>query len=202
MHVSEKIKAYTDRATTIEALQTYAPGELDYDRVIIDLETNQRIAYGIKQADGSYLFVKADDVTVKNQLTLEALDTIMYALKPVAIYQDAATQQATGQQLDRNVQEWRVLKAARNAQGQIVAYQLGRDQWVRAADLKVEAPLTGVFNTTAGTNLYTVAGTKAGAIATNDAYQVFGVRYIQNKQYIRLGNQDQWVQANDGAFYP
>lgn len=202
LHVSEKIKAYTDRATTIEALQTYAPGKLNYDRVIIDLETNQRIAYGIKQADGSYLFVKASDVTVKDGLTLEALDTIMYALKPVAIYQDAATQQATGQQLDRNVQEWRVLKATRNAQGQIVAYQLGRDQWVRAADLKVEAPLTGVFNTTAGTSLYTAIGTKAGTIATTDAYRVFGVRYIQNKQYIRLGNQSQWVQANDGAFYP
>lgn len=200
---NEAIKTYTDRATTILATKTYAKAQvLNYDRMIIDLETDTVIAYGIKQDNGQYLFVKATDVTQIGALTLEPLAGTLYALKPVMIYSDATTQQATGQQLAQDIKEWAVFKKATDANGQIVAYELGQDQWVKATDLKAEKPLAGTFTAKNGTALCSATGDQTTTLTKTDTYRVFGVRYIQNEQYVRLGNQNQWVKASAGDFYP
>ncbi len=104
--------------------------------------------------------------------------------------------------LDAMNNEWIIRGIAKDASGTIVAYDLGHNQWVPAENLVTATNLFGSFATQAGTPTYNRQGEQTGTIATSGLYQTFGATYINNQQAIKLGTDDQWVLAADGAYYP
>lgn len=121
---------------------------------------------------------------------------------PLKIYSDPQTTQDTGTTLDTGIGEWAAFDTAMDQSGHITAYELGKNQWVKAEDIQLSQTLGGTFETTTGTTLYSANGTRTGAIKTTGAYKVYAVRYINGEQALKLGTDDQWIMAHTGAYYP
>ncbi|WP_268744908.1 hypothetical protein [Agrilactobacillus composti] len=41
-----------------------------------------------------------------------------------------------------------------------------------------------------------------GSIQSDGLYQIFAVTYINGKQSLKLGNDNQWIIASTGDYYP
>ncbi|WP_416353228.1 hypothetical protein ACNAN0_10350 [Agrilactobacillus fermenti] len=122
--------------------------------------------------------------------------------KAAKIYSDPQTQDYTGHNLATGITDWKTLAVAKNANGQPIAYKLGENQWVKAGALNFEAPKTGVLVLKQGTQLFDTTGNPTGTISQSLAYKVFAERFINGAQSLKLGSDQQWAHAADGAYYP
>ena len=205
---------YMDKATTVSSGdQLIAQQDVAYTRVVKNSVTGAIVAYGFlntNQGDAAYnqyVYVKADAVMRNKAADLDIAKlpagTAVYSDHQTAtIYQDAAATQDSGAKLSSDVEEWAAFATATDADGHIIAYRLGKNQWVKAADLALQHKLSGTFNVAAGTRLYATDGSKTGAIKKDGAYKVYAVRYINGHQALKLGTDNQWAIASQGAFYP
>ncbi|WP_416353634.1 hypothetical protein ACNAN0_01275 [Agrilactobacillus fermenti] len=128
--------------------------------------------------------------------------TVVYSKNAATIYSDAATSKDSGKKLATDVTEWRAFEEALNDDGDVVAYRLGTNQWVKASDLALQKDKDGVFATAKGTTLYTSDGDVAGSIQADGVYKVYAERHINGKQALKLGTDSQWIYAENGAYYP
>ncbi|MFD1671042.1 hypothetical protein ACFQ5M_02905 [Agrilactobacillus yilanensis] len=199
---------YSDKETTTATDLTLAEGEtVTYNVVVKNSIDGTIVAYGIKGDDGTYTYVKAFDMTVNTAPTVKTaalpLGTAVYSdYKPATIYSDPAATKDSGTKLATSVNEWTAFATSTDSDGAIVAYKLGKDQWIKASDLQIEQDLSGTFDTAAGSPLYSSDGTQSGSISVAGPYQVFAVRYINGKQSLKLGTDNQWIKASDGDYYP
>ncbi|MCH4171626.1 MAG: hypothetical protein LKF36_10405 [Lactobacillus sp.] len=202
-------KVYSDIAfqNEISDLKVGKGQNFDYTQVIKDSLNNEIVGYARKQGK-TWTYVKADtfkEVTPEVQVDTEKLPTgtaVYSDNKAAVIYSDAATTKDSGTKLSTSVDEWSAFEVAKDSDGNITAYRLGKDQWVKAADIQVQKDLDGTFDTSAGVTLRDNDGTVSGAIKEDGQYTVNAVRYINGKQALRLGNDSQWVFASQGDFYP
>ncbi|MCH4172259.1 MAG: hypothetical protein LKF36_13640 [Lactobacillus sp.] len=202
-------KTYSDINFNHEtkALKVGAGQTFDYTQVIKESLHGQVVGYAHKTGD-TWTFVKAADfqaTTPAEQVTTAKLPTgtaVYSDQQAAAIYSDASTTKDTGTKLSTKVDEWSAFEVAKDADGQITAYRLGKDQWVKASAIQVEKDLAGTFNVAAGVTLRNSDNTLVGTIKTAGLYKVFAVRYINGKQALRLGNDSQWVYAAQGDYYP
>ncbi|MCD2256635.1 hypothetical protein FHQ08_07865 [Lactobacillus sp. CC-MHH1034] len=153
-------------------------------------------------------WVSANDVTftatTPAKVTTKKLPagTVVYSKNAATIYSDAATSKDSGKKLATDVTEWRAFEEALNDDGDVVAYRLGTNQWVKASDLALQKDKDGVFATAKGTTLYTSDGDVAGSIQADGVYKVYAERHINGKQALKLGTDSQWIYAENGAYYP
>ena len=211
---ADNTNLYTDKATTKLSGDSLVEGQdVNYTRVVKNSVTGDVVAYGFlntNQGDAaynSYVYVKAADVTVNAAADVDTAKlpagTAVYSNnKAATIYTDAAATKDSGAKLSTDVNEWSAFETSTDADGNIVAYRLGKNQWVKAADLELQQDLDGTFDVAAGTTLYATDGDKTGAIENGGSYKVFAVRYINGKQSLKLGTDNQWVVASQGDFYP
>lgn len=205
-----EIPVYSDKETTTATTDILAQGQtFKYDVVVKNSIGGAVVAYGTKNSDGSYSYVKASDVTKEAaadatpDLAMLPRGTAVYSdHKAAVIYSDPAATQDSGAKLATDVNEWAAFQTSKNSDGQIIAYRLGKNQWVKASDLTCVQDLSGTFDTAQGTPLYGSDGSKTGTIQTAGAYKVYAVRYIDGHQSLRLGTDNQWIRASDGAYYP
>ncbi|GAF40636.1 hypothetical protein FC83_GL000231 [Agrilactobacillus composti DSM 18527 = JCM 14202] len=120
---------------------------------------------------------------------------------PLTIYQDAETTSQSGA-LDANCNEWAATHVAKDSCNNILAYDLGNNQWVKASQLSKTAPISGIFVTSPNTPLFFTDGTLASCLQNGGTYQVFAVTYINGRQALKLGSEAQWVLTATGAYYP
>lgn len=154
---------------------------------------------------GTNQWVKAADMLTAFPATLKTIpeQEVYYSdNKAVSVYTDPLTKYRSGQHLNTNINEWRIFEVALNDQDAPIAFRLGAHQWVKASEMKETYPLSGIFKTTQGKTLYNLDGQKTGTIAATDSYKVFAVTYFNGRQAVRLGNNNQWIFARDGAYYP
>lgn len=205
-----EIPVYSDKETTTATQDILAQGQtFKYDVIVKNSIGGQTVAYGTRNSDGSYSYVKASDVTEEaaadadQKLTTLPRGTALYSNnKAATIYSDPAATKDSGTKLSTDVNEWAAFETSENSDGTIIAYRLGKNQWVKAADLATTEPLSGTFDTATGTTLYGSDGSKTGTIQNAGAYKVFAVRYIDGHQSLKLGTDNQWVRASEGAYYP
>ncbi|MFD1671043.1 hypothetical protein ACFQ5M_02910 [Agrilactobacillus yilanensis] len=199
---------YRDKATTIATKDTIAKGEtVDYTRVVTNSVTGEVVAYGYKNDNGNWRYVKASafDENADADVTVSKLPngTALYSnYKAATIYTNAAATEDSGTKLSTDVNEWSAFEVSKDADGNTIAYRLGKNQWVKAADLEAEQALDGTFDVAAGITLSDAEGTKTGSIENGGNYKVFAVRYINGKQALKLGTDNQWVIAAQGDYYP
>lgn len=202
-------KVYGDIAFTdeISDLKVGKGQNFEYTQVIKDSLNNEIVGYARKQGR-TWTYVKAatfKEVTPEVQVDTEKLPTgtaVYSDNKAAVIYSDAATTKDSGSKLNTSYDEWSAFDVSKDSDGHIVAYRLGKDQWVKASDLSTEKALSGTFDTGAGVALYNADGTLTGTIQADGQYTVFGVKYIDGKQSLKLGTDAQWVHASDGDYYP
>ncbi|MCH4171627.1 MAG: hypothetical protein LKF36_10410 [Lactobacillus sp.] len=191
----------------IDDLKVGKEQNFEYTQVIKDSLNGDIVGYA-RKAGKTWTYVKAanfKEVTPEEQVDTEKLPTgtaVYSDNKAAVIYSDAATTKDTDTKLSTSVDEWSAFEVAKDSDGNITAYRLGKDQWVKAADIEVQKDLDGVFTTSAGVTLRESNGTVSGAIKIDGDYKVNAVRYINGKQVLRLGNDSQWVYAAQGDFYP
>ncbi|MCH4171631.1 MAG: hypothetical protein LKF36_10435 [Lactobacillus sp.] len=197
------VTVYSDAATTKDsgakldtAYSTWAVNQTAKDK------DGKTVAYDL----GNNQWVKASDVTAgtTSSVTTSATPTGMalYSnFKAATIYSDPETTQANGS-LMTAYDEWSAFKVAKDANGNPVAYDLGNNQWVKASDLQLQKALSGTFDAAAGTSLYSSNGALSGTIKTGGLYQVFAVTYLNGRQAVKLGNDNQWIIAATGDYYP
>ncbi|WP_416353635.1 hypothetical protein ACNAN0_01280 [Agrilactobacillus fermenti] len=208
-----------DTATYTDAKLAYNTGALVRDKgtklsvtkVAKDSNGNAT-AYFVedKSANGNAAgkWVSASDVTFSAttaaKVTTKSLPagTVLYSKDAATIYSDAATSKDSGKKLATDVTEWRAFEEALNDNGDVVAYRLGTNQWVKASDLAAQKDKDGVFATAKGTTLYTSDGDKAGSVQADGVYRVYAERHINGKQALKLGTDSQWVYAENGSYYP
>ncbi|GAF39964.1 hypothetical protein FC83_GL002978 [Agrilactobacillus composti DSM 18527 = JCM 14202] len=205
---NKALHVYTDGATTKDSGAKLAT---DYDlwtvtHVAKDAGGNV-VAYDL----GNNQWVKASEVKLfavpnpgADQTQVDAMPkgTAIYSnFKNAKIYSDAAATKAIGR-LNTQYDEWSAYKVSKTANGNIVAYDLGNNQWVKASDLQLQKNLAGTFVAKQGTALYQADGTLAGVLGASNAYRVFAVRYINGHQALKLGNDSQWIIAATGDYYP
>ncbi|GAF41478.1 hypothetical protein FC83_GL002769 [Agrilactobacillus composti DSM 18527 = JCM 14202] len=70
--------------------------------------------------------------------------------KGLTIYTDPNGSQNSGKQLPTTISDWRVTREAKDANGQVIAYDLGNGQWVKAADVTQNQ---GTSNQTTNNNI-------------------------------------------------
>ncbi|MCH4171644.1 MAG: hypothetical protein LKF36_10500 [Lactobacillus sp.] len=139
------------------------------------------------------------DLTVAKYTSSDPLYSIG---SDVTVYSDPDTTKASGT-LAAGVSEWQVNRTATDPKtGTVVAYDLGKNQWVKAKDLSAQKALTGTFIVNAGTPLLADNGSQVGTISASGSYQVTAVSYFDGHQVLKLAENNQWVQAAKGAFYP
>ncbi|GAF41957.1 hypothetical protein FC83_GL002111 [Agrilactobacillus composti DSM 18527 = JCM 14202] len=191
----------------IDTLKVGKGQNFEYTQVIKDSLNGSIVGYA-RKAGKTWTYVKAanfKEVVPEEQVDTEKLPTgtaVYSDNKAATIYSDAATTKDTDTKLSTSVDEWSAFEVAKDADGNITAYRLSKDQWVKAADIQVQKDLDGVFTTSAGVTLREPDGTVSGAIKADGDYKVYAVRYINGKQALRLGNDSQWVYAVQGDFYP
>ncbi|WP_035456375.1 hypothetical protein, partial [Agrilactobacillus composti] len=191
----------------IDSLKVGKGQNFDYTQVIKDSLNGDIVGYARKQGK-TWTYVKAanfKEVTPEVQVDTEKLPTgtaVYSDNKAATIYSDAATTKDSGTKLNTSYDEWSAFDVSKDSDGHIVAYRLGKDQWVKASDLATEKSLSGTFDTGAGVALYNADGTLTGTIQADGQYTVFGVKYIDGKQSLKLGTDAQWVHASDGDYYP
>lgn len=195
----------TTKPATKPATTPTKPAESTPDVTIYELSDLMLL---LAENGGNYAVIQepakpAPKPVVQLKRTALPKGTAVYSgYEPIEIYSDANTSHATGRTLQTSIGEWAAFDTAMDQSGHITAYELGHDQWVKAADLHLSEPLHGTFDTTAGTALYSSDGTRTGAIKATGPYKVFAVRYIDGHQAVKLGTDDQWIMASAGAYYP
>ncbi|MCH4171636.1 MAG: SLAP domain-containing protein [Lactobacillus sp.] len=202
---NKALHVYNDGATTKDSgaklatdydlwTVTHVAKDANGDVVAYDLGNNQWV-----KASEVKLFALPND---KTQVASMPKGTAIYSnFKGAKIYSDAAATKAIGT-LNTQYDEWSAYKVSKDANGNIVAYDLGSNQWVKASDLQLQKNLSGTFVAKQGTALYQADGTLAGVLGASNAYRVFAVRYINGHQALKLGNDSQWIIAATGDYYP
>ncbi|MFD1671032.1 hypothetical protein ACFQ5M_02850 [Agrilactobacillus yilanensis] len=126
----------------VDSTSRYAKNQtLNYTAILID-QDGDSFAYRIKDGTDTY-WIKASDVTTDtdtdSDLAITTVPsgqlTVNSAKKAVVVYNDAATTQKSGSTLSTDYAEWGVTRTAKDADGDIVAYDLGNGQWVKASDV-------------------------------------------------------------------
>ena len=74
------------------------------------------------------------------------------------------------------------------------AYSIEGQGWVYRMDV---LPIAATSNVLQGVVMYNGAGKAQGTIATTGAYRVFAVKNINNRVFLRLGNDNQWIDYQD-----
>ncbi|MFD1670859.1 hypothetical protein ACFQ5M_01975 [Agrilactobacillus yilanensis] len=198
-----------------QALPVYRNPELTWRREWLDTRYDQwRVIRVAMDASGKIVaydlgrnqWVDANLLLIlQNQVkpTVTESKAIVYSNgRQVPLYTAADLSQQNGNlqdQLQKN-RTWQAYQVA-TKNGQITAYKLGNNQWVDAKNVELKAPLSGTFVLKDQATLMTQEGHSMAA-APADAYKVFGVRYIDGRQALCLGNNNQWVYADLGAYYP
>ncbi|WP_416353647.1 hypothetical protein ACNAN0_01350 [Agrilactobacillus fermenti] len=171
-------------------------------RVAKDKDGNA-VAYDL----GDNQWVKASDLDTSSDnssattSTLPAGTAVFSNYKAAKVYSEPEGKNATGK-LATSVNEWAAFRVAKDDNGNVIAYDLGSNQWVKAADLDTVEAKNGTFYANAGTPLYDRNGGQAGSISATGAYKVFALTYINGKQALKLGSDSQWIMAAAGAYYP
>lgn len=197
------VKVYSDAATTQDS-----GAKLDTQYNIWDVtrtakdKDGKTVAYDL----GNSQWVKASDVSevAASKVTVSPAtkgQAVYSNFKGATIYSDADTTKANGT-LNTSYDEWSTFQVAKDASGNIVAYDLGSNQWVKASDLSLIKTQGGTFDANAGTALYNRDGDVTGSIQSDGLYQIFAVTYINGKQSLKLGNDNQWIIASTGDYYP
>ncbi|MCH4171630.1 MAG: hypothetical protein LKF36_10430 [Lactobacillus sp.] len=197
------VKVYSDAATTQDS-----GAKLDTQYNIWDVtrtakdKDGKTVAYDL----GNSQWVKAADVSAvaASKVTVSPAtkgQAVYSNFKGATIYSDADTTKANGT-LNTSYDEWSTFQVAKDADGNIVAYDLGSNQWVKASDLSLIKTQGGTFDANAGTALYNRDGDVTGSIQSDGLYQIFAVTYINGKQSLKLGNDNQWIIASTGDYYP
>ncbi|GAF39970.1 hypothetical protein JCM14202_1853 [Agrilactobacillus composti DSM 18527 = JCM 14202] len=197
------VKVYDDAATTKDSGATLST---DHDTWTVTRTAKDKDGKVVAYDLGNNQWVKAGDVTEHEAEKYEVSDmpkgTALYSsFRAAAIYSDPETTQANGK-LNTSYDEWTAFKVAKDADGVAHAYDLGNNQWVKASDLALVKDLGGTFDANAGTPLYNRDGERTGRINTDGLYKVFAVTYIDGKQAVKLGNDNQWIIASAGDYYP
>ncbi|GAF41964.1 hypothetical protein FC83_GL002103 [Agrilactobacillus composti DSM 18527 = JCM 14202] len=197
------VTVYSDAATTKDSgakldtsYSTWAVNQTAKDK------DGKIVAYDL----GNNQWVKASDVTAgsTSSVTTGAMPTgtALYSnFNAATIYSDPETTQSIGN-LNTSYDEWSAFKVAKDANGNPVAYDLGNNQWVKASDLQLQKALNGTFDANAGTALYSSNGSLSGTIKSDGLYRVFAVTYLNGRQAVKLGNDNQWIIAATGDYYP
>lgn len=199
------VTVYSDAATTNDSGSKLSTdySEWAVTKTAKDADGNV-VAYDL----GNNQWVKASAVTTgttdTTDLSLVNLPkkSAMYSdYKALQIYSDAEATEKNGT-LSTSYNEWDASRVSKDGNGTAFSYELGKNQWVKAADLLSVYPLSGTFIATAGTPLFNRNGTQTGSIAASGSYKVFSVTWFSGKQFIKLGNDSQWIAANTGDYYP
>ncbi|GAF42050.1 hypothetical protein FC83_GL002925 [Agrilactobacillus composti DSM 18527 = JCM 14202] len=105
------------------------------------------------------------------------------------LYKDAGLTTPSGQ-LNTNGSLWQVQSSWVNTWGSAHSYALGNQQWIYAKDV-TEIPSSKTFQN--GTVTYNTNGKATGTLSHDDTYQVFDAKNIHNRIFLKLGNDNQWV---------
>ncbi len=132
----------------------------------------------------------------------------------LTIYADPQATQSTGKQLATNISDWRVTREAKDTSGNVIAYDLGNGQWVKASDLQQTTGNSNQGNATTKTangilinsnyqSVQIYSNAKAtqpnGRLSTQyNLWQVFEIAYDKTgtPTAYRIGA-NQWVKATD-----
>ncbi|WP_416353633.1 hypothetical protein ACNAN0_01270 [Agrilactobacillus fermenti] len=165
------------------------------------------VAANADQAAGKWLaatnvtFAENTPAPQTSRQTLPA-DTVLYSQSAAKIYSDPALTQESRKKLALTIDEWRAFEKSLDEAGNVIAYRLGTNQWVKANALQSQKVKTGVFVASKGTPLYDVSGQVAGNITTTGTYRVYAERHLNGHQALKLGTDAQWIYAENGAYYP
>ncbi|MCH4171643.1 MAG: hypothetical protein LKF36_10495 [Lactobacillus sp.] len=197
------VKVYDDAATTQDSGATLST---DHDTWTVTRTAKDKDGKVVAYDLGNNQWVKAGDVAEHEAEKYDVSDmpkgTALYSsFRAATIYSDPETTQANGK-LNTSYDEWTAFKVAKDADGTAHAYDLGNNQWVKASDLALVKDLGGTFDANAGTPLYNRDGDRTGRISDDGQYKVFAVTYIDGKQAVKLGNDNQWIIASSGDYYP
>lgn len=204
---ADKTTLYRNQAlTSAYPSRAAAKGEdFNYTLVVKNTSDDAIVAYGRKDQAGNWEFIKAGDVTAAATYTttVETLPrTHVYSNSAATIYSDQDATTDSGATLSTDVTEWVASRVSKDSAGNVVAYELGKNQWVKASDLQTTKSLDGIFVAGEGTQLYSKDGSKASKLAASGAYKVFAVTYMNGHQAVKLGSDAQWIYADAGDYYP
>ncbi|MDM7542828.1 DUF5011 domain-containing protein [Lacticaseibacillus paracasei] len=124
-----------------------------------------------------------------------------------ALYTDNATSNAAGRTLAKG-SAWKIFGVVKDAKGNIVAYNLGGKQYVKASDVAVSAATTekGTFTVRYAANpKWAIAVYSSGLkvqklISAGSRWQTFGTKTLSDgKSYFNLGG-NQWVRTDHGTW--
>ncbi|QEU48688.1 DUF5011 domain-containing protein [Schleiferilactobacillus harbinensis] len=124
-----------------------------------------------------------------------------------ALYTDNATSNAAGRTLAKG-SAWKIFGVVKDAKGNIVAYNLGGKQYVKASDVAVSAATTekGTFTVRYAANpKWAIAVYNSGLkvqklISAGSRWQTFGTKTLSDgKSYFNLGG-NQWVRTDYGTW--
>ncbi|MCT2909660.1 DUF5011 domain-containing protein [Schleiferilactobacillus harbinensis] len=124
-----------------------------------------------------------------------------------ALYTDNATSNAAGRTLAKG-SAWKIFGVVKDAKGNIVAYNLGGKQYVKASDVAVSTATTekGTFTVRYAANpKWAIAVYNSGLkvqklISAGSRWQTFGTKTLSDgKSYFNLGG-NQWVRTDYGTW--
>ncbi|GAF41952.1 hypothetical protein FC83_GL002944 [Agrilactobacillus composti DSM 18527 = JCM 14202] len=92
--------------------------------------------------------------------------------------------------LAESVTDWKITRYTTYFDG-YTALDLGHNQWIKYADI---IPISAKINLATGSALFNANGVYTSPITMSGEYRVFEARRINNTLYLRLGNDNQWLQ--------
>ncbi|GAF39963.1 hypothetical protein FC83_GL002977 [Agrilactobacillus composti DSM 18527 = JCM 14202] len=218
VNVKKDATVYSDNNfATAEDTKITKGQTINYTSVLKANDTGKILGYGFKNGDHtSYIKVADTGDTVDTNLTITVVPagtlTVDSANKAVKVYDDAATSKDSGATLDTSYNTWTVTRTAKNADGKVVAYDLGNNQWVKAADVTEGSTAskatvsdlptgTALYSNFIGATIYSDPDTTKsnGSLNTSyDEWSAFKVAKDSNGNPVayELGS-NQWVKAMD-----
>lgn len=218
VNVKKDATVYSDNNfATAEDTKITKGQTINYTSVLKANDTGKILGYGFKNGDHtSYIKVADTGDTVDTNLTITVVPagtlTVDSANKAVKVYDDAATSKDSGATLDTSYNTWTVTRTAKNSDGKVVAYDLGNNQWVKAADVTEGSTAskatvsdlptgTALYSNFMGATIYSDPDTTKsnGSLNTSyDEWSAFKVAKDSNGNPVayELGS-NQWVKASD-----
>ncbi|WP_416353629.1 hypothetical protein ACNAN0_01250 [Agrilactobacillus fermenti] len=198
--------------------QTITATDFDASKVVptVSYMINGQKYYAFKANNQQTVFISAAEATLvadakaapENEkmatqvnVTPLTLRTVVYSHTAAVIYQDPSATQPSGKRLSTRITDWAAFDRSIAANGQVVAYRLGHNQWVKASDLQQEKAKGGVLVVPAGTVYYDAQGQTMPQVTVAGTYQVSAERYINGHKALKLGINTQWVYAECGQYY-
>ncbi|MCH4169694.1 MAG: hypothetical protein LKF36_00590 [Lactobacillus sp.] len=115
--------------------------------------------------------------------------------KSIQLYSDPELKQPIGK-LDPTISDWKITAVDYINESELIySVDLGNNQWASIEAFPYMLPKAVMVD--ADNTLVNLAGQPTGKV-TNTAinYLTFGVKYINDKVFINLGNDDQWIAAD------